>query len=70
MLLAGYEGMKAREEKIPPHGKIRLTEAIQRLVDFYTEQGNPVETAKWRVLRPMPAEVSSPAGENDAAKSP
>ena len=39
LLLAGYEGMKEREAKIPPQGKIRLTEAIQRLVDLYDAWG-------------------------------
>ena len=28
LLLAGYEGMKEREAKIPAQGKIRLTEAL------------------------------------------
>ena len=31
LLLAGYEGMKQREAKIPPEGKVRLTEALERL---------------------------------------
>ena len=50
LLLAGYEGMKAREEKIPVPGKIRLREAIQRLVEFYTELKQPVEAAKWQLV--------------------
>jgi hypothetical protein len=32
LLLQGYEGMKQREAKIPAEGKIRLTEALERLV--------------------------------------
>ena len=48
LLLAGYEGMKAREAKIPPAGKPRLTEAIQRLVDLYGAWGKPDQAAEWR----------------------
>ena len=39
LLLAGYEGMKQREEKIPPQGKFRLTEALERLVQLYEATG-------------------------------
>ena len=31
LILSGYEGMKAREAKIPPGGKPRLTEAAERV---------------------------------------
>jgi hypothetical protein len=31
LLLSGYEGLKQREDKIPPNGTGRLKEAIQRL---------------------------------------
>ena len=31
LLLQGYEGMKQREDKIPPVGRPRLREAIERL---------------------------------------
>jgi eukaryotic-like serine/threonine-protein kinase len=34
LLLAGYEGIKKREAKIPAQGKIRLTEALERLVQL------------------------------------
>src|SRR5208283_258415 len=34
LLLAGYEGMKQRGKTIPPQGKIRLPEAIERLVQL------------------------------------
>lgn len=55
LLLAGYEGMKHREAKIPPPGKIRLTEANQRLVDLYTQWDKPAEAAKWQALLPPSA---------------
>jgi hypothetical protein len=34
-----YEGMKQREPKIPPQGKARLTEALERLVILYEATG-------------------------------
>ena len=48
LLVQGYEGMQQREATIPPEGKIRLTEALQRLVDLYTAWGKPDEAAKWQ----------------------
>jgi uncharacterized protein (DUF2384 family) len=48
LLLAGYERMKQREAKIPPQGKVRLTEAAERLVSVYDAWGKPAEAAKWR----------------------
>jgi hypothetical protein len=37
LLLAGYEGLKQRETTIQQQGKIRLTEALERLVQLYTD---------------------------------
>jgi hypothetical protein len=48
LLLAGYEGMRDREEKIPAPGKPRLTEALQRLVQLYTALEKPDDAAKWQ----------------------
>ena len=48
LLLKGYEGMKQREQAIPPQGKPRLTEALERLVKLYAAWGKPDEAAKWR----------------------
>jgi tetratricopeptide (TPR) repeat protein len=48
LLLAGYEGMKKQEAQIPPQGKVRLTEAVQRVVQLYEATGNQPETARWR----------------------
>jgi outer membrane protein assembly factor BamD (BamD/ComL family) len=48
LLLAGYEGMKKREAKIPPQGKGRVTEAVERLVQLYEATGKKDEAAKWR----------------------
>ena len=48
LLLHGYEGMKERAAKIPPPGKIRLTEAVERLVQLYDALEKEDESAKWR----------------------
>jgi tetratricopeptide (TPR) repeat protein len=47
-LLAGYAGMKKHEKTIPPQGKVRLTEALQRLVQLYDATGKQDDAAKWR----------------------
>ena len=47
-LLAGYQGMKERQSKIPAASQPRLTEALQRLIDLYTAWEKPEEAAKWR----------------------
>jgi eukaryotic-like serine/threonine-protein kinase len=47
-LLAGYDGMMQRESRIPEEGKVRLTEALERLVKLYEATGNEDESAKWR----------------------
>jgi tetratricopeptide (TPR) repeat protein len=48
LLLKGYEGMKQREKTIPPQGKVRLIEALERLVQLYHATGKKEEAAKWR----------------------
>ena len=48
LLLAGYEGMKQREAKIPLPGKIQLTRALERLVQLDEALEKKDEAAKWR----------------------
>ncbi len=48
LLVSGYEGMKAREEKIPAPAKPRLPEAGERVVKLYEAWGRPVKAAEWR----------------------
>src|SRR5262249_40566412 len=48
LLLAGYRGKKERQDKTPPEGKNRLTEAAERLVRLYEATGGKEEAAKWR----------------------
>jgi tetratricopeptide (TPR) repeat protein len=48
LLVAGYEGMKAREAQIPAPSKVRLTEALERLVQLYDAWGRKGEADGWR----------------------
>jgi tetratricopeptide (TPR) repeat protein len=48
LLLAGYQGMKEREHKIPPEGRPRLIEAAQWLIELYTVLGNEQQAKVWR----------------------
>ena len=48
LLLSGYQGMKKQEAKIPPQGKVRLTEALERLVQLYEATNKKDDAAKWR----------------------
>jgi tetratricopeptide (TPR) repeat protein len=60
LLLAGYEGMKQREGKIEPVFRFRLTEAIERLVQFYEVTGKKDKAEEWRRKLRM-AESAKPA---------
>ena len=51
LLLAGYEGMKQREKTIPPQGRVRLAEALDRLIDYYTATNKLDEVGRWRAER-------------------
>jgi hypothetical protein len=48
LLLAGYEGIKQRSDKIPMRGKARLIESLERLVQLYETTGKPDEAVKRR----------------------
>jgi tetratricopeptide (TPR) repeat protein/tRNA A-37 threonylcarbamoyl transferase component Bud32 len=49
LLLKGYEGMKQRQAKIPRLFKqVRLTQALERLVQLYDAWDKKDEAAKWR----------------------
>jgi non-specific serine/threonine protein kinase/serine/threonine-protein kinase len=61
LLLAGYEGMKQRQAKIPAQGKVRLTEALDRLVQLYVAWGKPDGADKWRAeLEKLPKPPEPP----------
>jgi uncharacterized protein YjgD (DUF1641 family) len=49
LLLKGYQGMKQRENTIPPpFRKVRLTEAVERLLRLYQALEKKDDAAKWR----------------------
>jgi tetratricopeptide (TPR) repeat protein len=65
MLLAGYEGLKRCEGEIPPVSRVRVTEAIERLVQFYEVTGKKDKAAEWRAKLPAaksakPSETKKP----------
>jgi tetratricopeptide (TPR) repeat protein len=48
LLIEGYRGLKQREAQIPADGKHKLTEALDRLVNFYDATGKKDAAARWR----------------------
>ncbi len=48
MLLAGYEGLKAREARIPVPSRYRLAEAGERLVQLYEAWDQQEKAREWR----------------------
>jgi len=60
LILVGYEGMKAREAKIPAPGKPFLAEAAARVVRLYEACHRPAQAAEWKRklgLSDLPADV-------------
>jgi hypothetical protein len=60
LLAAGYEGLKAREAKIPAYLKFYLDEEAERVVRLYEEWGKPEQAAAWKArlgMPDLPAEV-------------
>jgi tetratricopeptide (TPR) repeat protein len=51
LLLSSVAAMKRREKPIPPGRRDRLTNALDRLIDFYTATNKPDEATKWRQER-------------------
>ena len=60
LILSGYEGMRAREAKIPPQGKPRLTDAADRVVELYESWGKQEKAAQWRAKLAKPVDESKP----------
>jgi hypothetical protein len=49
LLLAGYEGLSLREDKIPDHLRAEtMNRALCRLVEFYEATKRPEDARKWR----------------------
>ena len=54
LIVAGYEGLKAREARIPAPGKPRLSEAADRLLQIYESWGKKDKAAAWRTKLARP----------------
>jgi hypothetical protein len=48
LLLAGYQGMKERENAIPAASKVRLKEALERLLELAKATGRLDQAAGWK----------------------
>ena len=48
LLISGYQGLKQREDKMPVPAKIRITEALDGLIQLYDDWGKPEEAQKWQ----------------------
>jgi serine/threonine protein kinase len=53
LLLAGYEGLKQREDKIPPKVRVHLTESVKRLVQLYEAWDQKDKADEWRKKLPV-----------------
>ena len=55
--------MKQREKTIPPPGKVRIPEALDRLIELYTATNKPDEAKKWQAERAKYKELAPKARE-------
>jgi serine/threonine protein kinase/tetratricopeptide (TPR) repeat protein len=63
LVVRGYEGLKAREAKIPAWAKFRRIEAAERVIRLYEAWGKPDQAAGWKAklgLVDLPADVFAP----------
>jgi serine/threonine protein kinase len=61
LLLKGYEGMKQREQTIPPPGILRIPEALDRLIELSTATNKPDAAKNWRAERAKYPKAKKPA---------
>jgi serine/threonine protein kinase len=59
LCLDGYNGLVHRHAGVPVEVKLRIEEALQRLIDLYTAWEKPAVAAKWQAL----VEPETPAPE-------
>jgi tetratricopeptide (TPR) repeat protein len=59
LIVSGYEGMKAREARIPPPGKPRFTDAAERVVKLYEAWDKPEKAAEWRARLSKPSDEAN-----------
>jgi serine/threonine protein kinase/lipopolysaccharide biosynthesis regulator YciM len=51
LLVAGYEGLKQRADRLEGSNQQKLTEALDRLIAFHDDRDQPDESARWRKQR-------------------
>jgi eukaryotic-like serine/threonine-protein kinase len=49
LLKSRYQGLKNQESTLPRHEKHRISEALDHLIQFYTDTNKPEEVKKWQV---------------------
>jgi tetratricopeptide (TPR) repeat protein len=54
LLVTGYDGMKAREPRIPVPERACLREAAERVIRLYEAWGKPKQAAVWKAKLGMP----------------
>jgi eukaryotic-like serine/threonine-protein kinase len=63
LLLSGYQGMRARDAKLPASKKFYVTESGERIVRLYEGWGRTDEALAWRAkLTPLPAPAKHDPG--------
>jgi serine/threonine protein kinase/TPR repeat protein len=68
LLVSGYEGMQQRADTIPAVGKVRLKEALQRVVQLYVATDQADNAARWKAKLVALKTVEKPsASERPAA---
>ncbi len=65
LLMAGYEGLKEREAKIPAVRRHCLIEATERLVQLYEETGKKDKAAEWRAKQAVTKSAGPAQTKND-----
>ena len=59
-LIGGYDGIKARERKVPAPLKKELAAALTRIVPLYEAWGKADKAAEWRAKPGSPAAAGGP----------
>jgi hypothetical protein len=54
LIIEGYEGLEARQAKIPAPSRARVSEATERVVRLYDSWGNSDRAAAWKIRLGMP----------------
>ncbi len=70
LIIQGYEGLKARETRIPASSKPRLNEAGERVVQLYEAWGKTNKADEWRKRLAPPHRTDQAEGLRTRATNP